>query len=305
MSCPVCGSDAIASWATAHDVEYRTSDDAFEYYRCSDCGVLFIHPAPADRLAEIYPPNYYAYAGDTSIVYRVKDWLDARRFRRLLRALPGEKLAALDVGGGDGRLLGVLRRCDPRVSSTRVVDMDPGAEERARADGHEYFCGRIEDFETDERYDVVLLLNLIEHVGDPKAVLARLRELLTPTGVMLVKTPNTESLDARLFRNRDWGGYHCPRHWVLFHRESIERTARDAGLRVRSLAYTQGAPFWTVSVLAGLARRGRASITADRPAVQHRLFPVFSAAFAGFDFARGLVGAKTSQMFLELVAGER
>jgi SAM-dependent methyltransferase len=285
----------------ARDVEYCTTADEYTYHRCHRCGVLFVDPMPIDRLAEIYPANYYAYSSDDqSLVHRLKDRLDRRRFERILTGLPGSSLSALDVGGGDGWLLSVVRGLDPRVSFTQVVDLDLAAGELARRQGHHYFCGRIEDYQTTTSFDLILLLNLIEHVADPRAVLAKVHDWLTPGGVALVKTPNIKSLDARVFRHRNWGGYHCPRHWVLFDRESLTELATEVGLSVRHLSYTQGAPFWTVSVLAALARRGLVRITAERPVVQHPLFPLLSAGFAAMDFGRAAVGGKPSQMFAEL-----
>ena len=303
LRCRVCGSSEIEHWATAHDVEYRTSDAAFDYRRCSTCGLLFLDPPPTDRLDEIYPANYYAYVDDEiSAVERVKRLFDGRRLRRLLRQLPGDALRILDVGGADGSMLTLARQADPRVHLTQIVDIDAGAEASARRRGHEYFHGSIDEFAAPDRYDLVLLLNVLEHTADPGAVLAKLRDLLVPGGIVLVQTPNTDSLDARLFRHRDWGGYHCPRHWMLFERHSITRVAVEAGLHVQRFSYTQGAPFWTVSVLAELARRGRARITPSRPVVEHPLFSALNAVFGAFDLVRAFAGAKTSQMILELAA---
>jgi 2-polyprenyl-3-methyl-5-hydroxy-6-metoxy-1,4-benzoquinol methylase len=301
--CLACQSGRTEFWAQASDAEYRTSDDVFTYHRCLDCQVLFIDPVPRDRLAEIYPPNYYSFAAPKrSLVGGVKDFLDRRLFRRLLRQIPGEKVRVLDVGGGSGGQLDQIRKLDRRVILTQVVDLDRDAIERAARNGHAAFCGPIEEFVTEERFDLILLLNLIEHVWNPGAILAKVRQLLTPGGMVLIKTPNHDSLDARLFRNRNWGGYHCPRHWVLFDRPSFVSLAQRQGLRVREFRYTQGAPFWAQSTLFALARRGWVSITRERPAMYHPLFPLFGAAFALMDFTRAFFGARTSQMFFILGA---
>ena len=45
-SCLSCGSPDAEVWATAKDLEYKTSDDAFTLHRCHACGVLFIDPVP-------------------------------------------------------------------------------------------------------------------------------------------------------------------------------------------------------------------------------------------------------------------
>jgi 2-polyprenyl-3-methyl-5-hydroxy-6-metoxy-1,4-benzoquinol methylase len=289
----------------ATDVEYRATEEPFTYHRCRACNALFIDPVPRERLREIYPGNYYSFAATKpSWVQAVKDMLDRKLFRRLLKALPGEALHILDVGGGNGQQLDSLRGIDPRVRFTQLVDLDPAATESAARKGHAVFCGPLEQFATDCRFDLVLLLNLIEHVEDPAAVLTRIRGLLNPQGVILVKTPNHDSLDARLFRKRNWGGYHCPRHWVLFDRQGFVSLAARQGLAVKEFAYTQGAPFWTVSVLPLLSRAGLISITPQRPVMRHSLYALLAALFAALDWARVLVGARTSQMFFLLEASD-
>jgi 2-polyprenyl-3-methyl-5-hydroxy-6-metoxy-1,4-benzoquinol methylase len=299
-SCLVCAATSSEHWATAHDVEYATTADEFAYRRCRACGVLFIDPVPEARLSEIYPTNYYSYAAPgSSPVHAIKTLLDRRFFRAILQQIGGESVAVLDVGGGAGWELRALRESEPRVVRTQVVDLDPGAQRLAEANGHRYFCGRIEDFETDEQFELIVLLNLIEHVKDPRLVMSKVRKLLAPGGLVLVKTPNWQALDARLFRHASWAGLHCPRHWVLFTRESFATLARDVGLGMRSASYTQGAPFWAASSLAWLAARGLVRVSRERPVVYHPLFGLLAAAFAALDYMRRPF-AKTSQMFFVL-----
>lgn len=303
-ACLGCGATRSELWAHARDEEYHTSREVFGFRRCHECGVLFIDPVPRDRLAEIYPPSYYSFSGPgNSLVQRIKSRLDRRVFASLLDQLEGPGLNALDVGGGVGWELTLVRSLDPRIRRTQVVDFDADAGERARAAGHEYFRGRIEDFETEERFDLVLLLNLIEHVEDPRAVLGKVQKLLSPQGLALVKTPNYDSLDGRIFRHRNWGGYHCPRHWVLFTRESFGAAAAGAGLAVREFRYTQGAPFWATSLLFLLRRRKLVRIDPARPAYRHPAYGPLTGLFAALDFARA-PAAKLSQMFFVLARAD-
>ena len=51
------------------------------------------------------------------------------------------------------------------------------------------------------------MFNLIEHVKNHRNF-KKSFSLLSNHGVVLVKTPNTDSLNFKLFKNRDWGGYH-------------------------------------------------------------------------------------------------
>ena len=296
VACPACASDSHELYGRYTDEEYFTSEDRFEYRRCRACGSLFIDPMPVDRLSEIYPGNYYSFAtGPSNPVVRLKERMDARYFKAVLNSIPGAELAVLDVGGGTGWLLNLLRSLDPRVRRTQVVDLDPAAGEQARANGHEYACQRIEEFSSPHRFDLVLMLNLIEHVAEPRAVLRNVASLLSPAGRVIVKTPNVDAADARLFRSSYWAGLHVPRHWTLFTRASFEQMLRGTGLAVKCFGYTQGAPFWAASVLAALRRRGWIEASRERPVVYHPLFSALGAAFAAFDLLRAPV-ARTSQM---------
>jgi SAM-dependent methyltransferase len=295
--CPLCGR-AGAHYATARDIEYFTTDQVFDYHHCAPCDVIYVDPMLEDQLGLIYPANYYSFdasARKKNLVASVKEWLDRRAFRRFLAGVPGGSLALLDIGGGEGWLAGLARAADPRVTRTQIVDIDPAAKARAEAKGHSYFCGTIGDFETEARFDAILMLNLIEHVADPAVVLAEARSLLSPRGRIFIKTPNHRALDARLFRRRNWGGYHCPRHFVLFSRASMTRTLEAAGLCVAGFSFTQGAPFWSVSVLELMRRAGFADVSAARPAIRHPFMPMLQAAGAAFDFAR-MPFAELSQM---------
>jgi 2-polyprenyl-3-methyl-5-hydroxy-6-metoxy-1,4-benzoquinol methylase len=300
--CLACGSEHLTHWTTATDAEYQAVPDSFSYLRCGDCDCLSIEPCPANRLAEIYPPTYYSFSPRAaSLAERIKLALDRRLLRSVLRRLPGEELAVLDVGGGTGWMLDQARSADPRVDATVVVDIDEQARAPAEAAGHRFVAGRIEEARGIGPFDLVLMLNLIEHVQDPVAVLRSIGRQLRPGGRILVKTPNHDSLDARLFRHSYWGGLHCPRHWVVFTPAAMRTAARRAGLEVLELELTQGAPFWTWSVLDALQRRGWVRISRERPMHAHPLVPLLLAFFGAVDLLRGAF-MNTSQMFVVLGA---
>lgn len=300
LTCLACGSTDSTYWATASDAEYLSVEDKFVFHHCQQCRAIFIDPVPLDRLSQIYPSNYYSFLPPKkSLVFKIKSLLDKRIFKNLLAQIPGDSINVLDVGGGAGSQLDFVKSLDTRIKTTCVVDLDKNAERIAREKGHDYFCGRIEDYKTDTRFDLVILLNLIEHVNEPGKVLEKVRAMLSPNGVAIIKTPNYDALDARIFRNKNWGGYHCPRHWVIFSKESFEALTTHAGLKVKHFAYTQGAPFWAASILFWLADKKVIKVTKEKPAVYHPLFPLLSVAFSAFDFMRRPF-AKTSQMFFIL-----
>ncbi|MRG53974.1 methyltransferase domain-containing protein [Phyllobacterium sp. SYP-B3895] len=302
IKCPLCNSKETTIHARAKDIEYFTSDREFDIRACKPCGILFVDPMLSDKLGDIYPANYYSFkVTKRNFVVAVKEWLDRRGLKALTRQIPGRDLSVLDIGGGTGWLLDQVKTADSRVSHTTVVDIDDGARDVAISKGHDFHLSRFEDFDAgDRKFDLILMLNLVEHVTDPRAVLSKAASLLSPKGLIWVKTPNFDSLDARLFRNHSWAGYHTPRHFVIFNRDSLERTARESGLAVANFDYTQGAPFWSISIFDTLRRIGVVQASADKPAIYHPVTPLLQAGAAAFDFARKPFGARLSQMVLTL-----
>jgi SAM-dependent methyltransferase len=299
-TCPVCGGDRWSVFARARDVEYYSSDQTFTYLACGRCGSVYLDRPPVDRLHQIYPANYYSYGDQQNvrgIVERIKQYLDVRTFRGLLSRVQGDNLKVLDVGGGSGWLLNIVRIASSRVKETHEVDIDDGARARAVAAGHIFHHCKVEEFSCDDSFDLILMLNLIEHVSDPAGVLRAMGRLLSPKGLILIKTPNVRTIDCYIFRNHNWGGFHCPRHFVLFNRQSIMDLGERCGLRTVKVAYTQGAPQWACSILGWLGLKGWLDISAQHPLYKHPLYPVACALAAGFDFVR-MPLMPTAQMFV-------
>ncbi|MGR8011834.1 class I SAM-dependent methyltransferase [Streptomyces hypolithicus] len=287
-------------FAKAYDKEYFTSDEEYSYALCPSCSAVYLDSPPVDRLDVIYPTNYYSYGGigeSTTFTERIKERLDGRMLAKVLKGIPGEKLRVLDVGGGSGWLLTTVRRVDQRVAETHEVDLQAAAAPLAEAAGHVYHRMPIEEFTSDEPFDLILMMSIIEHVPDPRRVMAGVAGLLSEHGVLLMKTPNTATADARIFRHRNWGGLHCPRHFVLFTEPGLDRLGSQVGLAKSDSYYTQGAPQWAISVMAWLSDRGWIKVSREKPAYTNRVYEPLTAFFAGVDFLRARF-APTAQMMI-------
>jgi SAM-dependent methyltransferase len=264
--CCVCGVEDAEPVAVGEDFEYRTSPDAFLAVRCNRCGVVYLNPRPsAAAMPRIYPNDYHAFAfepAEYGLVYRVRRRLEARRLRRWGRGLKAGA-RVLDVGCGDGVHLDRLRALGDPTWQLDGVDADPRAVAAAAKRGLSVRQGTLETLDLPVgAYDLVLLVMTVEHVPDPRALLVRVRELLTPGGRLVVVTDNAASPDGWLFRGRHWGGYHFPRHPYLFDAKNLATLAAAAGLgtvrvrtatspvnwvySVRNLLDDWGAPRWLV-----------------------------------------------------------
>ena len=304
INCPLCGSDKTTLWSVAKDHEYASTSNEYKYYQCKNCITIFIFPVPEDELHKIYPSNYYSFqSAKKNWAFHIKEWLDKKLFKKILRQIKSDSINVLDIGGGTGWLCDLAKNIDDRIIVTQIVDIDSNARKIAEEKGHRYFTGRIEEFSSSEKFDLVLLLNLLEHVANPLLVLKKIEQALKPGGIVLIKTPNIHSLDAGLFRKKYWGGLHCPRHWIIFSENSFRRMLTTTNLKITELKYTQGGPFWAFSIITWLSKKRFVKTGKESPIIFHPLFPFLSSLFAAFDFIRRPF-AKTSQMFIILKRDE-
>lgn len=212
-----------------------------------------MNPRPAaSELSRIYPSNYYSFSGTTHpLVARLQRTWESGKVK-LYRKFIGEgPRRILDVGCGEGRLLELLRSFGHPEWEIVGLEFDEAAIARCREKGFEAHADRVEDFAMkpmeQDRYDGVIMLQLIEHVENPSLVCDRIRSLLKPGGVLIIETPSLGGLDYRIFAGRWWGHYHFPRHWNLFSKSSLVRMLNQQGLEVVHSEYLISTSAWIIS----------------------------------------------------------
>jgi SAM-dependent methyltransferase len=134
----------------------------------------------------------------------------------------------LDVGCGPGLLLDEARR---RGYETLGLELSRASAAHARdALGLDVRELALEDFDDGDGFDVVVLADVIEHLDDPVAGIARCASLLAPGGVLCVVTPDPSSAMARAAGRRWWG--FVPAHTFLLPRATLRELLAAAGLVV-------------------------------------------------------------------------
>lgn len=252
VSCCVCNSEEAIPLAVGEDFEYRTSRDTFVAMQCQECGLVYLNPRPAaSEFSRIYPASYHAFDFSPErygFVYKVRRRLEARRALQWCRGLKSDA-RIIDIGCGDGFHLGLLRDFGLPGWRTEGVDSDSRAVEAALSAGLTVHIGSVEQLDLPpSSYDLALMIQTIEHVADPPAVLHAVLSLLRPGGRLVIVTDNTDSLDFKLFKGRYWGGYHFPRHWNLFSARSLRALAGRVGYEVESLSTVVSPVNWVYSV---------------------------------------------------------
>lgn len=254
-SCNNCGATSTEFVTAGVEHEYdNTTDDVFTVVRCTECGLVYLNPRPdVSELATIYPPNYYAYSIEESydesqrsnFYYKLRYSMILAGLEQCLTLVPKGKIRVLDIGCADGHVLNWFRRVRTHEVETYGVDMNAAAVEKAKAQGHIAQVGRFEDAEFPAGYfDFIWASHVIEHVPDPMGFAKKAFEILKPGGIFWFWTPNINSIDAKWFRDRHWGAYHFPRHWVFYSPESVKHLARATGFGVEHIEYQPNAIFW-------------------------------------------------------------
>jgi 2-polyprenyl-3-methyl-5-hydroxy-6-metoxy-1,4-benzoquinol methylase len=103
----------------------------------------------------------------------------------------------LDLACGDGLMTSMFAQ-----HYERVVGVDASgthiAEAKRRLPTARFFESLIEEFQIDEEFDAVFLLDILEHVIDPVAVLSKAASFLSQGGMLIAHVPNAVAINRRL-----------------------------------------------------------------------------------------------------------
>lgn len=120
----------------------------------------------------------------------------------VVRDTPGEE--ALNIGSGP---FFELKTIDPRGKRFTICDIEPRAVELAKKlYGDELAGADVVEPDaplpySDARFDLVVSMDVIEHVGDPLAWTREALRVLKPGGTLFLTTPNYASLSLRVIEN--------------------------------------------------------------------------------------------------------
>jgi SAM-dependent methyltransferase len=223
-ACPVCGESRR---------ERLFVKDDWPIARCPACSLVYVDAVlDRDALDALYGRDYFE--GDTFAHYLAER--DVRvgsargRVQHLSAIVPGGRL--LDVGCAAGFFLEAAAEC----YAVTGVEISAYASEYARETlGHRVFTGEIFDAPLREgEFDVVTLWDVVEHLADPRSVLAEIARVTRPGGLLALTTGNVEGPLAR----RDlehWDLMFPPGHLSFFSPRTVERLLNDAGFEIRRL----------------------------------------------------------------------
>jgi SAM-dependent methyltransferase len=88
----------------------------------------------------------------------------------------------------------------------------------------------------DGSFDIVTLFHVMEHVTNPRVVLAEVSRILKPDGALVLQVPNIDSWQFKAFGAR-WYGLDIPRHVIDYSRNSMLKLLDESGFQPRRIKH--------------------------------------------------------------------
>jgi len=212
-ACPGCRAAArrvigeVSGWAVAS---------------CAFCATVYATDLPT---AEDAAEDYDQYYGESNLV--VPDFVGRQLEAVVETFAPFRQLnRMLDVGFGAGSFMQAARAANWQIEGSEV---SRPAIEQMRGQGFTVHHADLPAAQLPpESFDVIVAVEVVEHVADPGVQVREMACLLRPGGLLWMTTPNGAGLSERLLQTR-WSVVAPPEHLQLFSPRGMNSMLRRAG----------------------------------------------------------------------------
>jgi SAM-dependent methyltransferase len=226
--CPICGQRGAQEWLRGPD-RLHGRQEKYKLLRCLGCSLVWLSNPPKPAEMHLHYTDAYhrliSAAGENPLAH----W----GFRKDVVAQYKQSGTLLDLGCSSGSFLEFMRS-----ESWKLYGIEMNSEGARTAEARseaQVFVGDILDAPfTRESFDVITCFDVLEHLYEPRRVMAQVGEWLKPGGIFYVLVPNVDSAEGRVFGSY-WHGLELPRHLYHYSPESLKFLAESAGLREVSL----------------------------------------------------------------------
>jgi len=224
VQCNLCAADDSVVVARKFDLTI---------VRCRRCSLVYTNPRPPvdviwsrygrEYFDQEYLPSWGVHAGQIDA-----EELHRRHLPTLESIRPYRQTNwLLDVGAGAGLFLYAAQWDGWQVQGVEIASS--GVEFARSRLGLDVIQGRMMEVDLpDDRYDVVMMQETIEHLLDPKAVLKEVHRVLRPGGILSITTPNFDSLTYKLV-GQAWSVLSPGEHLFYFTPRTLLAMLRETG----------------------------------------------------------------------------
>jgi 2-polyprenyl-3-methyl-5-hydroxy-6-metoxy-1,4-benzoquinol methylase len=195
-------------------------------YQCKDCTLAYVDPFPV-YAGDVYEETYFnksLVSYDSMREYRIKRF-GMERIRLIQKYVQNGKL--LDIGCGVGWFLEGAKTAGFEIYGQEISKELAGFTSEKL--GIPVFSEHLSDIK--ESFDVITMFDLLEHVMDPLKLIEESKALLNPGGIIVVFTPNFDSLGIQQLK-QDSSLVCPPAHLTYFTKQSVEKLASLTGMEL-------------------------------------------------------------------------
>lgn len=163
---------------------------------CRNCGFVYMNPIkPFDEVIDYYENNYWEYRNEhwndvTKInIANIKVTSRVKAIHQWLKPKLNEEAEVLEIGAGFGHNVAYIKsQVDCNVEA--IEPSRAGVDFMAKEFGIKGICTSLEKYQTDKKYDVIILSHVLEHFEDPQNALKICHQLLKEDGWLWIEVPN-------------------------------------------------------------------------------------------------------------------
>lgn len=213
--------------------DYTVSNEMFTVLIDEESDLLVTTPRPEDdNLSAYYESKDYISHSDSSNslfdkIYQIVRNYTLRKKIKLVSSFELSEKLILDIGAGTGDFLVQCKK-----SGWKVEGVEPSKNARDLAENKlgTKLKTQISELGT-EKYDVITMWHVLEHVPNLIDYVSQLNGLLKPKGTLVVAVPNHKSFDAANY-GKFWAAYDVPRHLWHFSQKAIQMLFARESMKV-------------------------------------------------------------------------
>jgi len=230
VNCNLCGSKKYKKMYTIKKSGYE-----FQIVKCQKCGLVFQNPRIKESdIKKIYDKNYFNAKGfdrDYCIEAKRFDKFEIAKDIKRINVIEKfcKKGKMLEIGCAYGKFLYEAKKLGWKVYG---LDISPYPLRFARKHYKLYVkVGTLDTVKYPSNFfDCVVMIEVIEHLSNPKKTLEEVNRILKPNGLIVIQTSNIDCLMSKL-KGSAWGYYNFG-HLYLFSRKTLKMYLNDTRFKL-------------------------------------------------------------------------
>ena len=227
-SCPSCASKKEIT--LFHDRVWNMKEGSV--FRCGECEAAFIHPMLTQEKEKIFYENYNKHVKARGVTtssgpgeFHKKSQPIARERLAVVEDFFPKEAKVLEVGSSTGAFLELLK-------DNECTGVEPATDNRSFSEQFaEHTYENISHIPLSEKFHIICMFHVFEHIRDPQTFLSICKKLLTTKGKIIIEVPYIEDPLLTIYNLEEFKNFYFqPMHPFVHSLKSLRNHFGKAGL---------------------------------------------------------------------------